>query len=493
MSVMVEKNKNSFSRGKSGKPPARGGKPAGRGFGGKKTDRFEGDRPSRGGPRGASAGGGFKSKRDFGDRPARGGDSFGDKKPRRDFGDRPPRSRDEGGFERKPRSFGDRPARSGGSFGDKKPRRDFGDRPPRNRDEGGFERKPRRDFGDRPPRSRDEGGFERKSRSFGDRKPRDFGDRPPRGREEGGFERKAPRKFDDSPRGDKKTFQRNFERKKPEKRSSWDVDQVPRSFEEASPETRRKLKSDRPNYGSPSPTYLYGHHAVRAALLNSKRLVQRLMVTEASFENVREAYEQAQSLGLRRPEPVYVEKEDIERLLPRDSVHQDVLLDAQQPEEVFLDDVLNAANEKTKLLVLDQVTDPHNIGAILRSAAAFGAAAVVVQKLHAPDITGVLAKTASGAVEVVPIVRETNLNRALEKMKEAGFFCVGLDERGKKTVAGLKLKGKVALVLGAEGDGLRRLVAENCDELASLPTSGDIASLNVSNAAAVALYELVRK
>lgn len=116
-----------------------------------------------------------------------------------------------------------------------------------------------------------------------------------------------------------------------------------------------------------------------------------------------------------------------------------------------------------------------------------------MQKLHAPDITGVLAKTASGAVEVVPIVRETNLNRALEKMKEAGFFCVGLDERGKKTVAGLKLKGKVALVLGAEGDGLRRLVAENCDELASLPTSGDIASLNVSNAAAVALYELVRK
>jgi 23S rRNA (guanosine2251-2'-O)-methyltransferase len=261
---------------------------------------------------------------------------------------------------------------------------------------------------------------------------------------------------------------------------------------EAPLEIRNKLKTDRQGYGAPSSAFLYGAHAVRAALLNPKRVLQRLLVTDSGYELIREAHDKARNDGLAVPEPTFVEGYDLERLLPRDAVHQGILLDAQPPEEVFLADVLNAAGEKSVVLVLDQVTDPHNVGAILRSAAAFGATAVVVQKLHAPDITGTLAKSASGAVEHVPVVREVNLTRALEQLKEAGYFCVGLAERGKQTLAELEAPAKVALVLGAEGDGLRRLVSETCDTLARLPTGGPIGSLNVSNAAAVALYELAR-
>ena len=231
---------------------------------------------------------------------------------------------------------------------------------------------------------------------------------------------------------------------------------------------------------------------MRAAIQNPQRHIQRLLVTESGFAQIQEAYDAALAAGIRRPEPTFVEKEDIDRLLPRDAVHQDVMADVKPLEDVFLQDILNGLADNSTIIVLDQVTDPHNVGAILRTAAAFGATAVVVQKLHAPDITGTLAKTASGAVEHVPLVREVNLSRALEQLREAGFTCIGLDERGKTTIAEAAPRGRVALVMGAEGDGLRRLVAENCDTLAKLPTSGPIASLNVSNAAAVALYEVIR-
>ena len=228
------------------------------------------------------------------------------------------------------------------------------------------------------------------------------------------------------------------------------------------------------------------------ALLNPKRILQRFLCTEKGYKSVQETWQAAQEKGIRLPEVITVEKEDIDRLLPRDAVHQDILLDCQPLEETMLIDLLLTVPDDAKILVLDQVTDPHNIGAILRSASAFGAAAVVMQKVHAPEITGTLAKSASGAVEHVPLLREVNLSRSLEQLREAGFFCVGLDEKGKQSLSKMNLKGKTALVFGAEGSGLRRLVAKNCDELVKLQTQGSISSLNVSNAAAVALYELVR-
>lgn len=143
-------------------------------------------------------------------------------------------------------------------------------------------------------------------------------------------------------------------------------------------------------------------------------------------------------------------------------------------------------------MVLDQVTDPHNVGAVLRSAAAFGALAVVVPDRHAPDETGTLAKSASGALERMPLVRVSNLVRALEQLKDGGFWIAGLAAEGTTTLAQAKLSGKTALVLGSEGEGLRRLTREHCDYLVRLPMTDAVESLNVSNAAAVALYELIR-
>ena len=179
---------------------------------------------------------------------------------------------------------------------------------------------------------------------------------------------------------------------------------------------------------------------------------------------------------------------DLGRLVPGDAPHQGVVVEAEPLEEVWLDEVLGRAGERAVLLVLDQVTDPHNVGAILRSAAAFGAIGIVTQDRHSPPESGVVAKAASGALERVAWVRVVNLARALEEIGEAGFWRIGLTGD-----AGTELKDAlgpplVALVLGAEGPGLRPNTREHCDALARLPISDAIESLNVSNAAAVALY-----
>ncbi len=243
------------------------------------------------------------------------------------------------------------------------------------------------------------------------------------------------------------------------------------------------------------PTFLYGLHAVAAAWLNPSRECRRLLITEPALAALSPALERARALGLPRPSPVTVGRPELDKVLPAGAVHQGVALEAAPLPEADLEDLLRLPEDQRPgaVVVLDQVTDPHNVGAILRSAAAFGAGAVIVTERHAPETTGVLAKSASGAVDAIPLIRVTNLARALSDLQKGGYWCVGLDESGRRPLPELDLSGRVAIVLGAEGAGLRRLTQERCDDIARLPTSGQIATLNVSNAAAVALYEWARR
>jgi 23S rRNA (guanosine2251-2'-O)-methyltransferase len=175
-------------------------------------------------------------------------------------------------------------------------------------------------------------------------------------------------------------------------------------------------------------------------------------------------------------------------LVPHDAPHQGVVVEVEPLEDAWLDDLLHAAPEKAVLLVLDQVTDPHNVGAIIRSAAAFGAIGIVTQDRHSPPESGVIAKAASGALERLPWVRVVNLARALEEIGEAGFWRIGLAGDAQSDLKEALGPPRVALVLGAEGPGLRQNTREHCDALARLPITDTVESLNVSNAAAVALY-----
>jgi 23S rRNA (guanosine2251-2'-O)-methyltransferase len=240
---------------------------------------------------------------------------------------------------------------------------------------------------------------------------------------------------------------------------------------------------------------LFGMHAVREAILNPARDIRAIYIAGLLEENIQPILDQAEAKGLQRPEPEIIEKIRLDRVLPKGTVHQGIACDASPLDEVFLPDLVNraAAKERSVLVMLDQVTDPHNMGAILRSACAFGADGVIVQSRHAPELSGVVAKTASGAIEHVPVVYETNLSRAIESLKDAGYFVIALDERGEKTLSEAPLYDRTLLVLGAEGPGLRPLVRNHCDLLLRLPTQGGFTSLNVSNAAAVAMYAMVSR
>ncbi|MBC7905279.1 MAG: 23S rRNA (guanosine(2251)-2'-O)-methyltransferase RlmB [Rhodospirillaceae bacterium] len=258
-----------------------------------------------------------------------------------------------------------------------------------------------------------------------------------------------------------------------------------------------KSAEGRPDRGQRPPGnqfWLYGHHAVLAALENPKRKFRRLVMTADSAAQWAEALAAArQNRAL--PDPAIVDKQEMERLLPPNAVHQGIAALSEPLPSPTLEDIARASEGQAHavIMVLDQVTDPHNVGAILRSAAAFGVLAVVVPDRHSPEETGALAKAASGALERMPLVRVTNVVRTLDDLKAAGFWVAGMAGEAPKTLASQKLSGRIALVMGAEGEGLRRLTREHCDYLVKLPMTGDMESLNVSNAAAVALYELVRE
>jgi 23S rRNA (guanosine2251-2'-O)-methyltransferase len=247
-----------------------------------------------------------------------------------------------------------------------------------------------------------------------------------------------------------------------------------------------------------SPTrqwWLYGTHAVGAALANPKRTCHRLIITSRSKEDMDAWAARARAAETERPRPEVWDRRELENLLPPGAVHQGVALLVDPLPEMAVEDVCEGAESGGPdqiVVLLDQATDPRNVGAVLRSAAAFGALAVIMQDRHAPDPTGVMAKAASGALETVPLVRAINLARTLGQLKEAGFWCIGLDGEADQTLAEAGLSGKVALVMGSEGDGLRRLTRETCDMILKVPIDSAVESLNLSNATAIALYEVVR-
>lgn len=257
------------------------------------------------------------------------------------------------------------------------------------------------------------------------------------------------------------------------------------------PRERRSARPTRPpdrrgREERTAPHWLFGQHAVLAALDNPKRRLKRLIALPQMAERLAEWRGSA-------PAPEILDKTALEQLLPPGASHQGLAvlsdpLTVPDLAEILEKSAIPAATSRPLLVLLDQVTDPRNCGAVLRSAAAFGASAVIAPQDSSAPESGALAKAASGALELIPYIQVTNLARALEQIKKAGFWCLGLAGEAELSLAEADPGGPIALVLGAEGSGLRRLTRERCDFLVRLPTAGPIGSLNVSNAAAVALY-----
>lgn len=238
------------------------------------------------------------------------------------------------------------------------------------------------------------------------------------------------------------------------------------------------------NLSAKAPLIIYGRHAVISALQNPLRKISKILCTK---ENADE---------LRRLNPKLnisiVERKEIDKLLPPDAVHQGFALFCSELETYGLDEVIDLAStqDKCHILILDQVTDPQNIGAIIRSCVAFNTLALIMQDKNSPAETGSMVKASAGTIEHLPICRVTNLSRAIEQLKEAGFWVIGMDGYADTTVDKMNKSGKTAIIMGSEGKGMRRLIEESCDSTIKLPMNESVESLNVSTAAAIVLYEI---
>ena len=228
---------------------------------------------------------------------------------------------------------------------------------------------------------------------------------------------------------------------------------------------------------------LFGLHTVKAALANPHRHHKALYLIDKSRHLLKE-------LPDKLPPVKIISLKELEQKVPPQSVHQQIVLETSAIPSLSIEELCDASTAEETLVILDQVTDPHNVGAILRSCAALNAKALILTSNHSSNIDStVLAKTASGALEIIPIIEVTNLAATLDFLKEKGFWCYGLDESGSSVLGQVKLEGKVAFVMGAEGKGLRRLTKEKCDDLIRLPTNRQFSTLNVSNALAIVLFE----
>jgi 23S rRNA (guanosine2251-2'-O)-methyltransferase len=262
------------------------------------------------------------------------------------------------------------------------------------------------------------------------------------------------------------------------------------------PEVRVPATRSR-EFPAPDKVWLYGRHAVAAALANPRRRWRRLAVLAPHLAEAEALVTHAAAPRRGDGEKLQVlDRDGFAALLPPDAVHQGLALEVEPLAAPDLAEVLRqtqTAPPPCVILALDQVSDPHNIGAVVRSAAAFSALAVILVARSAPPLAGAVAKAASGALEQVPLLRVVNLARTLEQLQVAGFWVCGLDETATLDLAQLDLGDRIVLVLGSEGTGMRRLVREQCDHVARLPTRAPLATLNVSNAAAIALYEITRR
>jgi len=265
----------------------------------------------------------------------------------------------------------------------------------------------------------------------------------------------------------------------------WDARGPRRPGGPASADRDRRKPAGRspPGRGNDATAILYGWHTVKAALENPARRIRKLYATENALRRLADD-------GVALPvAPEMVRPDAIAARLTGDAVHQGLLAEADPLPSPALDEIAPDG----VVLVLDQITDPHNVGAILRTAAGFAVAAIVTTARHSPEATGVLAKSASGALEYVPIATVQNLARALAELKERGYLVLGLDSSGSRDLAEVAMRKPLALVLGGEGKGLRQLTRTTCEEVARLDLPGRIKSLNVSNAATLALYVATRR